>query len=64
MKRWTEEMKSTDIGPFAERHLQGFALVNFFSAGGELRFGVDQVTLDRTPKGKPYAIVGGTYYET
>lgn len=63
MKRWTEEMKSTDIGPFAERHLQGFALVNFFSAGGELRFGVDQVTLDRTPKGKPYAIVGGTYYE-
>lgn len=64
LKRSDLELKDDTIGPFAERHLQGFALVNFFEVGGEMRFGVDQVTVDRTPKGRPYAIVGGTLYET
>lgn len=64
LKRSDIELKDDTIGVNAERHLQGFALVNFFSVEGEMRFHVDQATLDRTPSGKPYVIVGGTYYET
>lgn len=63
LKRRDIEVEDDTIGPFAERHLQGFALVSFHDVGGETRFAVDQVTLDRTPKGKPYAVVGGMYYE-
>ncbi len=64
LKRWDVEIKDDTIGVHAERHLQGFALVNFWEVEGEMRFAVDQVTLDRKPSGKPYAIVGGTYYDT
>ncbi len=63
MKRRDVEIKDDAIGVHAERHLQGFALVNFFEVQGEMRFNVEQVTLDRRPDGKPYAITGGVYYE-
>lgn len=63
LKRSDIEVADDTIGTTAERHLQGFALINFFETEGEMRFGVDQVTVDRTPSGKPYAIVGGMYYE-
>lgn len=64
LKQPDVELRDDKVGPFAERHLQGFALVNFYEVEGEMRFGVDQVTVDRTPSGKPYAIVAGSLYET
>lgn len=63
LKRWDVEIQDEFLGLMADRHLQGFALVNFYEVEGEMRFGVDQVTVDRAASGRPYAIVGGTYYE-
>jgi hypothetical protein len=63
LKRTDIELKDAFLGTHAERHLQGFALVSFYEVEGEMRFGVELVTVDRAPSGKPYAIVGGKYYE-
>ena len=63
MKRTDVELKDKFLGTHAERHLQGFALVAFYEVEGEMRFGVELVTVDRAPSGRPYAIVGGKYYE-
>lgn len=63
MKRQDIEMESRFVGPLSERHLQGFGLVAFYEVEGDLRFGVDVVTVDRSDSGRPYAIVGGKYYE-
>lgn len=62
MKSVAEEFKERAISPYAERHLQGFALVSFHDVAGELRFQVEQVTIDRDESGKPYCIVGGQLY--
>lgn len=62
MKSMEREFEDRAIASHAERHLQGFALVNFYEVEGEMRFGVDQVTVDRMPSGKPYCIVGGQFY--
>jgi hypothetical protein len=57
------EAKDPVLSTFSERHLQGFALVHFWEVEGELKFHVEQVTLDRGISGKPYCIVGGQLYE-
>jgi hypothetical protein len=57
------ELKEPALGVHAERHKQGFALTHFFDAGGELRFKVDLIPIDRTSSGKPYCVVGGVYFE-
>lgn len=62
LKRMDIEMRDRALSTFAERHLQGFALVTFYEIEGETRFGVELVTVDRTPSGKPYCIAGGKYY--
>lgn len=63
MKRMDIELKDSFLGPHSERHLQGFALTTFYEVDGEMRFGVELVTIDRAPNGKPYCIVGGKLYE-
>lgn len=63
MRDVREELKDRALGPHAERHLQGFALVSFHEVEGELRFQVEQVTIDRKPSGAPYCIVGGVLYD-
>lgn len=59
----TLELKEPALGTHAERHKQGFALVHFFSVGGETRFKVDQVTVDRDVNGLPYCVVGGVLFQ-
>lgn len=63
MKRIDVELKDRFLGPHAERHLQGFALVDFYEIEGETRFTVELVTIDRKPSGAPYCIVGGVLYD-
>lgn len=63
MKRQDIELTNEFLSPHAERHLQGFALITFYEVESEMRFGVEQVTIDRTPSGKPYCIVGGNLYD-
>lgn len=63
MKRMDIEMKDRFVGPLSERHRQGFGLVTFKDVEGELRFNVELVTIDRTPSGRPYCIVGGLLYD-
>lgn len=62
MKRIEAEFDERAIAQHAERHLQGFALVTFHEVEGEMRFHVEQATIDRTPAGKPYTILGGQIY--
>jgi hypothetical protein len=57
------ELRHPFLGPLSERHSQGFALVHFHDAGGDLRFNVTQVGVRRKPNGKPYCIVGGHLFE-
>jgi hypothetical protein len=63
MKRIDVELTDRFLGPHAERHLQGFALVDFYEIEGETRFTVELVTIDRKPSGAPYCIVGGVLYD-
>jgi len=63
MRDIREELANPALGVHAERHKQGGAIVHFFRAGGELRFHVTQVTIERTKRGKPYAVVGGHVFE-
>lgn len=62
MKRMDIELKDKFLGPLAERHLQGFAIIDFYDVAGEMRFHVDQVTIDRTESGRPFCITGGVLY--
>lgn len=58
-----EELANPALGVHAERHKQGFALVHHFQVGGELRFRVELIPIDRKPNGKPYAVVAGVVFE-
>lgn len=62
LKRMDVEARDRFLGPHSERHLQGFALVRFYEVEGEVRFGVELVTVDRTPSGRAYCIASGAYY--
>jgi hypothetical protein len=62
------EAEQADVSGFsqiAERHKQGFALVDFFLApgGSEIRFKLDQFTIDRTPTGRPYVVARGIVFD-
>ncbi len=57
------EIKDSFLGPHAERHQQGFALVSFHSMEDGMRFSVTQVTIHRKQNGRPYAVVAGNLYE-
>lgn len=58
-----EEVRDPVIGPHAERHKQGFALVSFHEIEGEVRFKVTLVDISRAPNGRPYCVVGGQLFE-
>lgn len=62
MKAIIEEQKDRFVGPFAEKHQQGFAIVSFFSVNGDLRFHVEQAVIDRASDGSPYTSLGGTVF--
>lgn len=62
LKRWETEIEDPNIGQWAERHRQGFALVYFFEVEGDLRFHVDVVPIERTESGNPYCVVKGEVY--
>lgn len=62
MKRVDIELKDKFSGPLSERHLQGFAIIDFFDVEGEMHFHVEQVTIDRTESGRPFCIAGGVLY--
>lgn len=55
-------LKDPFMGPLVEQHRQGFAIVHFHKVRNELRFNVNQVTIDRV-KGKPFCIVAGVLFE-
>lgn len=57
-----EELLTPALGAFAERHKQGAALVFFYSVEGELRFKIEQITVERSSNGTPYAVVGGVLF--
>lgn len=57
------EMADKNIGPFSERHQQGFGLISFFSRGRrELGFNIDKVRIHRDTRDRPLAVVGGKVY--
>lgn len=62
MKNIIEEKKDRFVGPFAEKHQQGFAIVSFFSINDDLRFHVEQAVIDRAEDGSPYTCLGGTVF--
>jgi len=61
LRRVADELKDPFLGPHAEKHQQGFALVFFTLVDGEMRFQVQQVVIHRAGH-KPYAIVAGTVF--
>lgn len=68
MRDIKKELTQGQIGPFAERHKQGFALVSIHQPSGcpwrgAARFKVDVVTVDRDTDGAPYCVVGGVLFE-
>lgn len=62
MKTIDSEHDDPHIGPYSERHQQGFALVDFFDRGGDVGFNVTQVRIHRTVDGKPMCVVDGKVY--
>lgn len=62
LKKPQIELRDQFVGPHAERHTQGFAIVDFYDVQGELRFRVDTIPIDRAPDGSPYATYGGKVY--
>lgn len=56
------ELEHPLLGPNAEKHKQGGAVVFFYSVAGELRFKVEQVTIERDKYGKPFAVVAGVCF--
>lgn len=57
--RWAE-MSDPKIGPFAERHQQGFGIISFFDRGeDELGFEVTKCRIHRDEKDRPFAVWAG-----
>mgnify|MGYP001567240571 CR=1 FL=1 len=63
MRDIEDSITDSFLGPHAEKHIQGFAIVSFHKVGPDIRFNVEQVTIDRDNKGRPYAICGGQLYK-
>ena len=64
MRDRERELDDANIGPFAERHQQGFALVSFFDRGdGLLGFNVELVRIHRDSGDRPLVCVGGRIYK-
>lgn len=65
MKDPKAEAEDPVMGPYSERHKQGFALIDFIWVGGrktgELRFKLDQFTVDRAG-GRPYVMGRGVLF--
>ncbi len=62
LSRIEEALKDRFLGPISEHHVQGFAIVSFHEVAGDVRFHVEQFTIDRDSKGRPYTIAGGVLY--
>lgn len=63
MRDREKELDDANIGPFAERHQQGFALLSFFDRGDSLLgFDVNLVRIHRDSSDMPMAVVGGRVY--
>ena len=62
MRNVPDTLKDTFLGPHADRHQQGFAIVSFHAVDGEIWFDVEQATIHRTLAGTPFAKVGGEVY--
>jgi hypothetical protein len=63
MKRRDVEVSDPVIGPFAERHQQGFGLVHFFDRDGQLGFEVTKVRIHRDTHDQPMATWGGHVFK-
>lgn len=63
LKDLRAEITDPNIGPHAERHKQGFALVYHHEVKREFKFNVVQVTIDRTKRGRPFCLCNGRKYE-
>jgi hypothetical protein len=50
------------LGPHAERHVQGFALVDFVEHAGAIYFDVHQMVVERDVFGRPFTIYQGKVY--
>lgn len=62
------ELSSPKIGPFAERHAQGFGIVTFFNRNGSLDseslgFEVTKCRIHRDDRDRPFAVFGGEVYK-
>ena len=62
LKRQDIEIEHQFVGPLAERHRQGFAIVYFKEVEGELCFHVELVQIERDKGGRPYCIVQGQLF--
>lgn len=63
MKRRDAEISDPHVGPFAERHQQGFALVHFFDRQGQTGFEVTKMRIHRDTQDRPLAIWGGQVFK-
>lgn len=57
------ELSSPKIGPFAERHAQGFGIVSFFDRGDGLGFEVTKCRIHRDADDRAFAVYGGEVYK-
>ena len=62
MRNVEDSIKDSFLGPHAEKHQQGFAIVSFHDVAGELWFDVEQATIHRASDGTPFAKMSGEVY--
>jgi hypothetical protein len=62
MRDIEQELSDPFLGPHAEKHRQGFAIVTMQDLAGELGFQVEQGTIDRDESGAPYCMFRGELY--
>lgn len=64
LKRRDIEIKEKHIGPFSEKHQQGFGIASFFSrGGGKLGFDMQLYRIHRDVNDRPMVIHGGEVYK-
>lgn len=64
LKRRDIEIKEKNIGPFSEKHQQGFGIATFFSRGaGKLGFDMQLYRIHRDANDRPMVIYGGEVYK-